>query len=112
MANKVIPFEKRKSTKKSDADEFYVDRRKWTDALCENLDISHTAHRVGCFIAKKTNAKDKVTWWTVAKIAKCVGCNKNSVSASTKRLVQLGLLEVTKNSDGKHNIYRILFPWR
>lgn len=96
---------------KKAAKQFYVNRMMWIEDVCTHSEIQPVVARVATFIAVKTNARDLTCWWSVAKIAKQVGCNRSTVSHATQSLERLGLLNTARRKGGRNNIYSLRFRW-
>lgn len=87
---------------------WYEEREKWIEYLSTHPDISHATFRVAYFIAKRSNYEYLGMFWSVADIAKQVGCSTKTVSDASAQLSKMGLLKV-RQTKGQNNFYAPVF---
>lgn len=89
---------------------FYDKRRKWLDFICEMTALPDRAFRVGYWLAKKMNGDDQCCWYTIDKIARCLGIKKHTVIRALADLEDAGVLVVVREHR-KPNVYYIRLPF-
>lgn len=89
---------------------YLKNRDLWIRMLVDDLDIAHTAVRVGLHIAMRINATDKDAWPSTSTIAKMTGVSVRSVISALQVLEDGGyLLCARKRNIG--NRYWLRFKW-
>ncbi|TGP29088.1 MULTISPECIES: helix-turn-helix domain-containing protein [unclassified Mesorhizobium] len=94
-----------------DAAAFYDLRRNWIDELSIRSDVKHATFRVGYWMARRMNARDKAMWWPVDRIAEEIGVDRKTVFSAIAELEGLRLMTVTRTL-GKPSRYSIRLPHR
>lgn len=89
---------------------FMMMRAKWVDHANGSSLLTHVQSRIAIFIALRTNAIKRHSYWSVGNIAKALDCSTKSVSDTTTLLEDLKLLHVVRSKRGG-NKYFIRWPF-
>lgn len=90
--------------------EYLRSRDEWIRLLVDDLDMSHTAVRVGLHIAMRINAEDREAWPSTKTIAKMTGVSVRSVITALEALQADGYLFVERKRN-VGNRYWLRFKW-
>lgn len=75
---------------------FYEDRRLWRDYLTTHSGISDRAFRVGCFIAMKSNRKDRCMWYSLRRFEEELGMSKSKLLRAIAELDEQDLIRIER----------------
>ncbi len=90
--------------------DFYEQRRQWTEYVCGHPDVPDRAFRVGFWLARRMNADDRCCWYSVKRIAKEMNRKPRSVQYALADLVEAKVLLVVPEA-GKTNRYFLRAPF-
>lgn len=90
--------------------EYLRSRDEWIRLLVDDIDMPHTAVRVGLHIAMRINAEERDAWPSTKTIAKMTGVSVRSVIASLDMLERNGYLLIHRKRN-VGNRYWLRFKW-
>jgi len=85
--------------------EFYDQRRLWIEYVSTLKGVSDRGFRVGWWLSRRMNGKDRSCWYSVPRIAKEMGRSERYVQRAVQELIAANVLLVVPEKRGPNTYF-------